>query len=71
MFGTTGLQVTGTELLHGAVDPDRSPGSGSVTSSTGHGTLRPRAPRLLGAFRQSTATCQALLGSGSGVRGQG
>lgn len=36
MFGTTGLQVTGTKLLRGAVDSDRSSGSGSVTSSTGH-----------------------------------
>lgn len=56
MFFTTGLQVTGAELLCSAMDSDGSSGSRSVTSSTGHWTVWPKGPWFLCTFRQTTAT---------------
>lgn len=58
---TTGLQVTGAELLSSAVDSDGSPGLGPVPSSTRHRALRPRNPWLPHTFRHITHKSTSLL----------
>ena len=58
---TTGLQVTGTELLSSAVDSNGPTGPGPITSSTRYWALWPGTPWLLHTFRHITTTSTFCL----------